>query len=206
MPEGNNTSVVLAPQFSPSPTGQGGLPQMLPTISPEAYKTYEKLIDPEVLFMKKLTGVLYGGRLLKTSTTDPNSPLEGYRLVEPEKPNMSLTGYTTVAADIMMILGEDKSTTVWPRKYDLAMYAARKTMSEVGIMMANREEWEFTNYTLVYPFGLTLWNAIVAVHSRSIQHEGRNEVLMDKVFVPTLYNQPDPIRPTEKTRFKWLNF
>lgn len=210
MPEGQQTNVIVAPPQA-VPQSQGmNTPAIIPVTPPEGYRFYEKLVDPEVMFLNKITGILYGARLVKSNTPDPDSPVPGYSLVKIGGTNwkhpMNLEGYQTTVHDCLLILGEDKSTTIFPDDYNLALFSGRKTMSIIGMMGANREDWEFSNYTLIYPFGLSLWNSIVAIHSRSIVKKDRLQVLLDKIFHPNMWMQPVEEGKNQKAQFKWLNF
>ena len=76
-------------------------------------------------------------------------------------------------------------------------------MAIIGMMIANRKEWKFTNHTMIYPFGLTLWKAQVAVLSRSRSEENKR-TLMDMLVHPNLwYSQNQNIE--ESPKHKWFN-
>jgi hypothetical protein len=101
-----------------------------------------------------------------------------------------------------MALSEDGSVTRFPSDFELSRFCARQTMSIIGMMIANREGWEFSNYTVVYPFGLTLWKALVATLSRSKPEEGRKS-FMDMLIHPNLwFNQGQQME--EQPKKKWF--
>src|SRR5690349_7007948 len=84
-------------------------------ISDEAYRTYNKLVDPEGIFQNKLARMLYSAVLVKSETFDPNSPMEGYKLVllggKNRKPAMSWEGYNMIASSYILLASEVISTT-----------------------------------------------------------------------------------------------
>lgn len=167
-----------------------GNANIIPQMPGEGYKLIDKIIDPNALYLDKLTTFLYSAHLVKTPMIDPDSPVPGYKLIriggKNWKPNMNQIGYSTTTSEVLMVLSEDGSVTRFPDDFKLNFYAARQTMAIINMMGTNREEWEFTNYSIIYPFGLTLFKAIVATLSRSIAQPGKM-TLMDKLIHPLLW-------------------
>ena len=180
---------------------------LVPQMSDKGYQLIDRLVDPNALYLDKLTTFLYAGHLTKSQVYDPESPVPGYKLTKiggkAWKPNMNQSGYSTTVSEVLMALSEDGSVTRFPDDFKLQYFAARQTMAIIGMMIANREEWEFTNYTIIYPFGLTLWKAIVATLSRSRAEPGKT-TLMDKLIHPALWwtqgEQP------QQQKNKYFNF
>jgi hypothetical protein len=191
MVESQTNVLVQAPSARQEPTTpMHGNSNMIPQMSDKGYQVVQAIIDPNAIYLDKMTAFLYGAHLTKSPIYDPESPVPGYKLTKVGglnwKPNMNQTGYSTTVSEVLMALSEDGSVTRFPNDFKLQYYAARQTMSIVGMMIANREEWEFTNYSIIYPFGLTLWKAIVATLSRSIAEPGKT-TLMDKLIHPALW-------------------
>ena len=212
MPTGNVNIAITAPKV-PTPTEQSlqslqqyGGGAMTPQVSGEGYKLVDRIVDPNAIYLDKLTMFLYSARLVKTKTLDPDSPLPGFTILkiggDNWKPNVNLLGYTTIASEILMALAEDGSITRFPDYFKLEFFCARQVMSIIGMMMANREEWEFTNYTIIYPFGHTLWKAMVATLSRSRTEPGRR-TLMDMLVHPNLWFSQGPDH-MEAPKRKWF--
>ena len=207
----NATQVVInppAPQQQSNPLSSLSGGNMIPQMSSEGYKLIDKLLDSNTLWLDKLTTLLYCAHLVKDSVPDPDSPIPGFRLVKiggeaKWKPNVNLEGYTTIVSEILLAINVEGSITRFPSDFLLQRFCARQTMAIIGLMMANREAYEFHNYSIIYPFGLTLWKALVAILSRSMASEGQT-TLMDKIMSPMLWlgqnsnNQETPNK-------KWFN-
>lgn len=202
-----NVVVQATPREQPSSLPSLTNANLIPQMSDKGYQLIDRLVDPNALYLDKLTTFLYSAHLTKSSIPDPESPVPGYKLMkiggEHWKPNMNQEGYATTTAEILMALSEDGSVTRFPDDFKLQFFAARQTMSIIGMMIANREAWEFTNYSIIYPFGHTLWKAIVATLSRSLAAPGKT-TLMDKIVHPNLwFTQGEGIQQTPKN--KWFN-
>lgn len=181
---------------------------LIPQMSDKGYQVVQAIIDPNAIYLDKLTAFLYSAHLTKSPVYDAESPVPGYKLTKiggkDWKPNMSQTGYSTTVSEVLMALSEDGSVTRFPDEFKLQFYAARQTMAIIGMMIANREEWEFTNYSIIYPFGLTLWKAIVATLSRSVAAPGKT-TLMDKLIHPLLFALGDR-DGNQQPKNKYFNF
>lgn len=199
--------VDVHPDMARNPLSSIANSSMIPQISGEGYKLVERLVDPNAIYLDKITTFLYSAHLMKSPVYDPDSPVPGYKLVkvggQKWKPNMSMLGYTTTMAEILMAIAEDGSVTRFPITFKLEYFAARQTMAILSMMCANREEWEFDNYTLIYPVGLTIWKAIVATLSRSMPEAGRRS-LMDLLIHPNLWFTENP-QNMERPKNKWFN-
>lgn len=204
------TQVVVnttAPKVQDSPLSSLGSGSMIPQMSSEGYKLIDKLLDSNTLWLDKLTTLLYAAHLVKDSVIDPESPIPGYRLMKVGgakwKPNVNLVGYTTIVSEILLAINVEGSITRFPDDFLLQRFAARQTMAIVGMMISNREEYDFENYTIIYPFGLTLWKALVAILSRSVAGPGRT-TLMDKIMSPMLWLGQNNSQ-AETPNKKWFN-
>jgi len=206
MPDSQTNIQIQAPKL-PEQSINSQMQNMMPAISGEGYKLIDRLVDPNALYLDKLTTFLYCAHLVKSNTFDPESPYPGYRLMKVGgtnwKPNMNLLGYTTVSSEILMALAEDGSVTRFPKDFMLAFFCARQTMSIIAMMCANRKEWEFTNYMLIDSFGHTLWKALVAVLSRSRPEEGRRELMSMLVHPNLWFTQGEANGTTPKS--KWFD-
>lgn len=198
---------VQAPKPQDNPLSSLASNNMIPQISSEGYKLIDRLVDPNALYLDKLTTFLYSAHLVKSNTISEDDFIPGYRLVKVGgvkwKPNVNLIGTQTITSEVLMALAEDGSVTRFPADFLLERFAARQTMAIIGMMISNREEWEFTNYTMIYPFGLTLWKAIVAVLSRSRADAG-HRTLLDLLVHPNLWFTQGG-QNTETPNKKWFN-
>jgi len=204
----SQTAIVINPPKAPEPSyPQLTNPALVPQISGEGYKLIDRLVDPNALYLDKLTTLLYSAHLQKSTTIDPESPVPGFKLTKiggtKWKPNVNLIGYTTITSEVLMALSEDGSVTRFPSDFQLPRFCARQTMSIIGMMIANNEEWEFTNYTIIYPFGLTLWKALVATLSRSKPEQGKR-ALLDLIIHPNLWFTQGG-EQEETQAHKWFN-
>lgn len=181
--------------------------QLIPQMSGEGYKLVDRLIDPNAIYLDKLTAFLYNAHLQKSSIPDPESPIPGYKLLKiggkKWRPNMNQDGYSTASSEILMALAEDGSITRFPNDFKLQFFCARQTMAIICMMCTNREDWEFTNYSIIYSFGLTMWKAMVATLSRSRAEPGKRTML-DLLIHPNLWFTQNEM-PGEKPKSKWFN-
>lgn len=201
-----NIQIKMPDGSSSAQMGGGNMATMIPPITAEGVKLVDRLVDPAV-YLDRLSVFLYSSHLLKSKTLDPAQPIPGYQLVKIGgtnwHPNMNLKGFTTVSYEIIMALAEDGSTTRFPKQMDLERFCARQTMAIIGMIVSNTEEWGFDNYTIIYPFGLTLWKALVAVLGRSRHEEGKRTFL-EMLVHPNLWFTQSPTSQ-EQPRQKWLD-
>lgn len=189
------------------PSTQGNA-NYIPQMFDKGYQLIDRLVDPNALYLDKLTTFLYSAHLVKSPTIDPESPVPGYKLIKIGganwKPNVNQVGYATISSEILMALSEDGSVTRFPDDFKLQFFSARQVMAIINMMAVNREEWQFTNYSMLYPFGLTMWKAIVATLSRSRAETGKT-TLMDKLIHPALWwTQGEGMQQQQKN--KYFNF
>ena len=207
MVESQTNVLVQAPPRQDNSLPTMGNANLIPQMPGEGYKLIDKIIDPNALYLDKLTTFLYSAHLVKSPIIDPESPVPGFKLIKIGgknwKPNMNQVGYATTTSEVLMALSEDGSVTRFPDDFKLQFFAARQTMAIINMMGTNREDWEFTNYSIIYPFGLTLWKAIVATLSRSRAEQGKM-TLMDKLIHPLLWGTQNPMNP-QMPRNKWFN-
>lgn len=201
-------NVALIPGAQQQGSVQPQQPNIIPIRTPEETKFYKELVNTDSLFANKLCGLFFGGRLIPSGTIDPESPIPGYRLVRRSdvKENISIEGFTTLMHMCLIPLGEDKSTTLYGDDFQLPRFSVRQTMSIIVMLAANHEDWKCENYTLIWPFGHALWDSIVAIHERSVMKKGRVEVLLDKIFHPSMWQQPSAETQQQRMKNKWLNF
>lgn len=196
------------PRVQENPLSSIASGNMIPQMSSEGYKLIDKLLDSNTLWLDKLTTLLYCAHLVKDSVPDPDSPIPGFRLVKiggeaKWKPNVNLVGYTTVVSEILLAINVEGSITRFPDDFLLQRFASRQTMAIVGLMLSNRSDYAFQNYTIIYPFGLTLWKALVAILSRSVAGPGKT-TLMDKIMSPMLWLGQNNSQ-AETPNKKWFN-
>jgi hypothetical protein len=207
MPEQMVNVQVQAPKAPEPAMQQLSSSAMIPQMSGEGYKLIDRLLDPRVLYLDSLSTYLYSAHLTKTAVMDPDSPWPGYTMTkiggDDWHPNMNMLGYTTTSAEVLMALAEDGSVTRFPDDFKLAFFCARQTMAIIGMMIANREDWKFTNYTMIYPFGMTLWKAMVSTLSRSRAEEGKR-TLLDLLIHPNLWFSQG-FGNEEKPKNKWFS-
>ena len=206
----NATQVVVNTgkgQPESNPLTSLGAQNLIPQISSEGYKLIDRLVDPNALYLDKLTTYLYSAHLIKSNQISDEDFIPGYRLVKVGgskwKPNVNLIGTTTITSEVLMALAEDGSVTRFPNDFLLQRFCSRQTMAIIGMMISNREEWEFTNYTMIYPFGLTLFKAMVATLSRSRSDDSKR-TLMDMLVHPNLWLSQMG-QGEEKPSKKWFN-
>ena len=190
MVESQTNIVIGQPKANDAASPVSQAPQMIPQMSGEGYKLIDRLVDPTAIYLDKLTTYTYCAHLIKSPVFDPESPFPGYKLLKVGgnkwKPNMNLLGYTTLTSEILMALSEDGSVTRFPDDFLFQLFCARQTMAIIGMLIANKKDWEFSNYTMIYSFGLTLFKAQIAVLSRSRAQEGKR-TLMDMLVHPNLW-------------------
>lgn len=171
----------IAQQFILNPPRTGGLAAaggsspVSYTTPAEAFETFYKAIDPELMYLNPLSRLLYNVAYVKSDEPDPRSLLPGYRLVEvggvgdkKRKPKVNWDGYNTVMNTFMMNVGIAISTTEFDRKeFQLLKFCIDATMALDDMLIANRREWEFSDFAFHIPFGMMVCYNIYAVACRS---------------------------------------
>lgn len=154
--------------FSP-PQRQNEISSIAFTAPAEAFETFYKLVDPELIYLNQLTRLLYSAQYVKTPQPDPESLLPGYKLVElPGEKKVNWEGYNTIANIFLMDVGIAISTTeINTKEFKLIKFCIDKTMALDDMLIANRERWNFTDFAFHVPFGMTVFYSMYAVASRS---------------------------------------
>ena len=146
----------------------------------EAYTAALKIIDPEAIFLNKLSRLLYNAYLTPSEFADPNSPVPGYKLslISPGKdkegkelPRHTLVnwdGYNTITNNYMLLVSEAISTTEFDTKeIQLKQFCIDGVWAIMVQLITNWEEWEFRDPAQIVPLGLELWFNLYAVSRRS---------------------------------------
>lgn len=141
-------------------------------ISDEAYRTYNKLVDPEGIFQNKLARMLYSSVLVKSETFDPASPMEGYKLVllggKNRKPAMNWEGYNMVASSFILLASEVVSTTEFDTKeIQLKEVCIDGIFGIIDMALANRRKWQISDPQLYVPLGTAMWFNLYGLCRRS---------------------------------------
>lgn len=174
-------------------------------ISDEAYRTYNKLVDPEGIFLNKMTRMLYSGVLLHSDVYDPNSPMEGYRLVllggTARREPMSWEGYNMITSSYILLCSEVISTTEFnPKEIDLKRICQDGVMSIIDMAVANRKNWRIRDPMIYVPLGMAMWFNLYGIMRRST---GGGKMLM---FITGLFkflgsNRHEDEEPANRVRF-----
>ncbi len=162
----------LAQQFvlNPPPTHSDVANTGIAFTAPaEAFETFYKLVDPELIYLNQLTRLLYSAQYVKTNQPDPESLLPGYKLAEmPGEKKVNWEGYNTIANVFLMDVGIAISTTeINTKEFRLLQFCIDKTMAIDDMLIANREKWNFTDFAFHVPFGMTIFYNLYAIASRS---------------------------------------
>lgn len=171
MAEVQQQFIMTAPK---QPQNQPIQPQnpSIPSIPAEAYLTYLKIIDPEGIYLNKLSRLLYSAYLIKTDTVDEKSPVPGYRLAEiggdKRKTLVNWDGYNTVTNNYLLLVSEVISTTEFDLKeINLKRVCIDGVWSIIFQLVANWEAWEFTDETEILPLGIGMWFNVYGLSRRS---------------------------------------
>lgn len=143
-----------------------------PQVSDEAYRTYNKLVDPEGIFANKLSRMLYGSVLIKSNEPDPYSPFEGYQLKKLGGKNtntaMNWDGYNEVASGFIFLASEVASTTEFDvKEIDLQSLCIEGITSITDRIVCNRKEWAVRDPLIVMEIGLSMWFNLYGLCRRS---------------------------------------
>jgi hypothetical protein len=217
-PNNDNISVPDVQQFVINPPPRINPVQPDPRLSQpqvfaqtaESYEFYKSLVISDVLWLDKLTRLLYSATLVRTNKIDPQSPLPGHTLVKvsltnPEdpstaikikrkdawRPNINFTGYMTVANNFLLFVSEVSSTTSLDEKtFNIKGFAVDSTMAIADMICANRKQWEFENHTLIRPIGLAVFKAIYYSDRRSI-HGNLLEKIWSNIMQPVAHKEKE---------------
>lgn len=195
MAEVQNTVVIPPPRTDTPLTNGPQFSSTIPVMSPESYKFLEQILSSDKLFIAVLTRYLYCAQLVKTNIADPDSPLEGYKLVkiggDKWKPNMNLQGFQTTMNQVLFDGSAAVSTAKLTKDLiDVRRAVYRNTLSLANMMASNRESWEFKNYTLIRPFCHAVFLNITSIASRSIA-DGKIPII-DRILHPNMWNSMKP--------------
>jgi len=176
------------------------------TLSDNGIKSVLELVDPDVLYLDKLTRLLYSASLVKTGASDPKSPLSGYSLqmTMDEKnehhPTISYEGYATIANNYILFVTHTHATThLDTKKYNLEESAVMDTMSLMDMLCANWEAWHFENDTMIVSLGLAIFEGIYFTRRRSAEGNMLNKL------VKILSGGSNPsMQEDGKPKVKWL--
>jgi hypothetical protein len=168
-------------------------------VSDEAYRTYNKLVDPEGIFGNKLSRMLFSSVLVKSDEPDGLSPFEGYALkkIGPanSKTAMNWEGYNEVASGYILLASEVISTTEFDTKeLDLKTICVEGISSIVDRIVCNRREWEVRDPLLIMEVGLSMWFNLYSLCRRST---GGGKMLM---FITGLFKFISHNRNDEEER------
>ena len=141
-------------------------------VSDEAYRTYNKLVDPEGIFLNKLTRMLYSAVLIKSNDFDPNSPVEGYKLVllggGSRKAAMSWEGYNMITSSYILLCSEVISTTEFDvKEINLRQVGIDGIMGIMDMAVANRKNWHIRDPMIYVPLGMAMWFNFYSICRRS---------------------------------------
>jgi len=166
-------------------------------ISDEAYRTYNKLVDPEGIYANKLSRMLFSSVLVKSNTEDPMSPFEGYTLKKlggkDTKTAMNWDGYNEVSSGFIFLGSEIASTTEFDvREIDLKSVCLEGITSITDRIVCNRREWEVRDPLIIMELGLAMWFNLYGLCRRST---GGGKMLM---FITGLFKFLGPKRDSEE--------
>lgn len=143
-----------------------------PQVSEEAYRTYNKLVDPEGIFANKLSRLLYSSVLVRSNEPDNNSPIEGYKLQKLGPANaptaMNWTGYNEVSSAFILLASEVASTTEFDvKEIDLKEMCLEGITSITDRIVCNRKEWAVRDPLIIMELGLAMWFNLYGLCRRS---------------------------------------
>lgn len=172
------------------PSGDGASTQ-LPYISiaPEGYKFYHGLIDSRLLYLDTITSLLYDAQLVKVDTIDEDSPVPGYKPVKRKngwKPACTYEGYKSVMNLVIFKTNAAISTSKTDSSFQLEKFAVDSTISIMRMLIAKRRDWAFTNFALIRPLGLAIWQNIYHIETRSSNKTGGKRI-GELVFSPGMF-------------------
>lgn len=137
----------------------------------EAYETYTKIIDPDGIYLNKLSRLLWNCYLVKSDEFDPRSPVAGYKLVEiggTARKMMSWEGYNTITNNFILLVSEAISTTEFDQKeINLKQVCFDAIWGIICQLVANWDIWEFDDPMEIMNIGIALWFNIYSVSRRS---------------------------------------
>lgn len=164
---------IMAPPKPPSQhVTPGAIASSSVSIPAEAYQTYNKIIDPEGIYLNKLSRLLYSAYLVKSDVYDPSSPAPGYKLVEiggkNRKTLVNWEGYNTITNNFMLLVSEVISTTEFDLKeLNLKQLCIDGIWAIIFQLIANWEDWDFNDPTQIVPLTMELWFNVYSVSRRS---------------------------------------
>ena len=141
-------------------------------IPAEAYQTYMKIVDPEGIYLNKLSRLLYNSYLVDSNIEDPNSPVPGKKLVRiggvNQKTLVNWEGYNTITNNFLLLASEVISTTEFDTsELDLRRICVNGVWGIIFQLVRNWEDWDFNDETEIITLGNALWFNIYGVSRRS---------------------------------------
>jgi len=138
----------------------------------EAYETYTKIIDPDAIYLNKMSRLLWDCYLVKSEEFDPKSPVPGYKLIEiggkDVKKMMSWEGYNTITNNFIMLVSEAISTSEFDQKeLNLKKVCFDGVWAIICQLVANWDAWEFDDPNQIMTLGIEMWFNVYAISRRS---------------------------------------
>jgi hypothetical protein len=188
-----NTFIMQPPPRPGGITTGGGAAQTtthITNIPAEAYNSFNKMVDPDAMFLNKITRGLISAVMVKDDIGDSVSPLPGFKLVgigqslDPDNPDYTLPdkdgkiyrrntqvkyeGYNIIVNNFLMLVSEAISTTDFdPKEIDLRAVTVDGIMGIVEQIVTNWEDWEWNDETQTMNLGLAMWFNMYAISRRS---------------------------------------
>lgn len=162
--------MMQAPERPEGHSGSIGNTQV--NVPAEAYETYTKIIDPDAIYLNKLSRLLWNCYLVKSEEFDPRSPVPGYKLIEiggaTAKKMMSWEGYNTITNNFVMLVSEAISTSEFDQKdLNLRKVCFDGVWAIICQLVANWDVWEFDDPNEIMTLGIEMWFNMYAVSRRS---------------------------------------
>jgi len=201
---GTNISMPEVQQnFIMQPPKQSGSSTTIPAASAvvnlpaEAYQTYNKIIDPEGIFLNKLSRLLYSAILVKSDVLDESSPIPGYKLIEVggkfRKTLVNWDGYNIITNNFIMLVSEVISTTEFDTKeINLKEICKDGVMAIIDQLVVNWDSWDFKDPMEIMPLAVQMWFNLYGVARRST---GGGKMLK---FLTGIFKFLGPNRSTEE--------
>ena len=174
----------------------------------EVYETYVKIIDPDGIYLNKLSRLLWNCYLVKSDEFDPRSPVPSYKLVEigdkEEKKMMSWTGYNTITNNFILYVSEVISTTEFDEKgIDLRQVCFDGTWAIMSQPAENWDIWEFRDEGEIETLGIAIWFNLYSVSRRST-NGGKMLGFLTNLFKHLGNKKNEPEEDRHKVKF-WKN-
>ena len=173
MPAGLQQNFIMQPpKQSPAQAALSNSAVPMLNVPGEAFQTYHKIIDPEGIFLNKLSRLLYSSMLVKSDVIDESSPIPGYRLTKVGGSNrttlVNWEGYNTITNNYMLLVSEVISTTEFDvKEINLKDICRDGVMAIIDQIVVNWDKWEFKDPMQLMPLALEMWLNLYGVCRRS---------------------------------------